>query len=230
MNTQLQPSLENETAAPQISVLPPPPAAVETRASKPKVRNGKIARLPHPLRDMVNRMLRNNIPYSGIVAALEEHDVHVTERNVSNWKTRGGYKEWCAEQDRALEIRLVQDNLTDYLRKNDASQVPEVGLQLAATRLSQFLLTPEAQEQLVADPKTYSRTVATLCRLSNQIHSLQKYRDDSAKALGYDQNPERIRRETEEAIEITRSVYSSPKIPEGPNDPDIPHHNYLPKT
>jgi hypothetical protein len=40
---------------------------------------------------MVNRMLRNNIPQSKIVGALDEHGIKVTERNVSNWKTRGGY-------------------------------------------------------------------------------------------------------------------------------------------
>src|SRR4051812_22582372 len=69
-----------------------------SRASKPKVRNGKIARLPFLERDIVNRMLRDNIPYDEIVGALNEHGICVTERNVSNWKTRGGYKEWAAEQ------------------------------------------------------------------------------------------------------------------------------------
>ena len=80
---------------------------------------------------MVNRMLRNNIPHETIRQALEEHEIRVTVRNISNWKTRGGYHDWCREQDRALETRLLQDNLTEHLRKTDASQLPEVGLQLA---------------------------------------------------------------------------------------------------
>src|SRR5438874_2401337 len=42
------------------------------RASRPHVRNGKIARLPKLERDMVNRMLHNNVPYRQIVGALEE--------------------------------------------------------------------------------------------------------------------------------------------------------------
>src|SRR5437764_9385031 len=106
--------------------------------TRPRTRNGKIARLPYAVRDMINRMLRNNIPHSQIVAALDEHQIKVTERNLSNWKTRGGYRDWCIEQDRALETRLLQDNLLEHLRKNDASQLAEVGLQLAATQLSQF--------------------------------------------------------------------------------------------
>src|SRR5437867_1480355 len=100
-----------ETASPQLTVLPPAAGSkpVENQASKiPQParklsRNGKIAHLPYLERDMVNRMLRNNLPHSAIVAALEEHGFRVTVRNVSNWKTRGGYKEWCLEQDRALE-------------------------------------------------------------------------------------------------------------------------------
>src|SRR5437660_896186 len=68
---------------PHLAVLPEP---------KPhkRIRNGKIARLPYLERDMVNRMLRDNIPYEKIVDALGQHDFYVIERNVSNWKTRGG--------------------------------------------------------------------------------------------------------------------------------------------
>jgi hypothetical protein len=155
-----------------------------TRASKPRTRNGKIARLPYDLRDMINRMLRNNIPHSRIVAALDEHNIKVTERNVSNWKTRGGYRDWYIEQDCALHTRLLQNNLTEHLRTHDASQLPEVGLQLAATQLSQLFLQPDIQQQLTSDPDKYARAIALLCRLSRQIHNLQKDRDDSAKELG----------------------------------------------
>jgi len=134
--TATQPALHPktvETAAPQLEVLPAPLAAsrpapgiqnrvssiehpAATRAFKPKVRNGKIARLPHIERDMVNRMLRNSIPYDKIREALEEHGIRVTERNISNWKTRGGYKEWCAEQDRAsktVSSRIISSSTSE---------------------------------------------------------------------------------------------------------------------
>ena len=71
------------------------PATFNLQPSAPRklTRNGKIARLPYLERDMVNRMLRNNIPASKIKDALDEHGYIVTQRNVSNWKTRGGYRE-----------------------------------------------------------------------------------------------------------------------------------------
>ena len=172
----------SELQSPQLAVLPPPapqpdaapiqqPPATAQQPARKISRNGKIARLPYLERDMVNRMLRDHIPHPKISGALEEHGYIVTVRNISNWKTRGGFKEWCVETDRALENRILQDNLTEHLRKNDASQLPEVGLQLAATQLSQFLLSPEGQKQLATDPQAYSRTVACLCRIASQIHT-----------------------------------------------------------
>jgi hypothetical protein len=179
---------------------------------------------------MINRMLRNNIPHSQIVDALDELQFKVTERNISNWKTRGGYRDWCIEQDRALETRLLQDNLLEHLRKNDASQLAEVGLQLAATQLSQFFLKPETRAQLTAEPEKFARTIGILCRLARQIHILQKYRDQSAKELGDDHHPERLKRETEETLESLRDTYSAEKPPESINEPGIPHRNLLPKS
>jgi hypothetical protein len=201
-----------------------------TRAFKPKARNGKIARLSYPERDMVNRMLRNNISHDKIRGALNEHGTHVTERNISNWKTRGGYQDWCAEEDRAVEGRIRQDNLLEHVRHVGASQLPEVGLQAAATSLSQFFLKAETQQQLLADPEKCARSVGILCRLARQISALQKYRDDSAKELGSKHNPHRINNEIEKHIEITRNVWSSFIPDNAPIDPEIPHRNYLPKN
>jgi hypothetical protein len=192
-------------------------------------RLGKIARLPKLHRDMVSRMLRNNCSYGSIVGALDELGITVTERNVSNWKTRGGYQHWCFEQDRAAEMRLHQDNLLQYFRKDDASQLPEVGLQLAASHLSRYLLQPEALQQLVATPEKYARLIAALCRVAGQIHTFQKYRDDSAKALGSKHDPERIRRQAQQEIEETRQAYSS-IIPQKSSEPSLPHRNFLPAT
>jgi hypothetical protein len=200
-----------------------------TRASKPKVRNGKIARLPFLERDIVNRMLRDHIPYESIVGALDEHGIRVTQRNVSNWKTRGGYKEWAAEQDRALTNRLTQDNILGHLRKTDASQLPEVGLQIAATNLSQFFLKPETQASLATNPNGCHQTITDICRLARHIQALQKYRDETAKELGYKSNPERVRREEEKAWEITREIYSAAEIPDDPRRDPIPRRNYIPK-
>jgi hypothetical protein len=192
-------------------------------------RNGKIARLAKPLRDMVNLMLQNNIQHSMIAEALEEHDVRVTKRNISNWKTRGGYNEWRLEHERIITKRLRQDNITDYLRATNATHLPEVGLQLAATQLCEFLLNPQTEQQLTSNPEKFARTLSNLCRITRHLHLLQKYRDDSARELGYDHVPERVKREHEKRLETTRDVYSAEKLGETINDRDISHRNFLTK-
>jgi hypothetical protein len=193
-------------------------------------RNGKIARLPYAIRDMINRMLRNNIPHSKISEALTEHGVTATPRNISNWKTRGGYREWCDQQDRAVETRLLQDNLVEHLRTTDATQLSEVGLQLAATQLSQLFLKQNASEQLTADPEKFSLAVNALCRLNRQLYRLQKYRDDSARELGPKHDPERLKREVEKDLESTRNTYSAEKLGQTIHDYDIPHRNFISKN
>jgi hypothetical protein len=179
---------------------------------------------------MVNLMLQNNIPHVDIANAIEEHGVRVTERNVSNWKTRGGYDDWRLEQERIITTRLRQDNLTDYLRPTDATHLPEVGLQLTATQLCEFLLNPQTQQQLTSDPEKFARTISNLCRVTRHLHLLQKYRDDSARELGYKHNPERVKRETDQRLETTRHIYSAEKLSETDDEPDIPHRNFIPKN
>jgi hypothetical protein len=175
---------------------------------------------------MVNRLLRNNIPYEKIVAALEKYGYRVNHRNISNWRIRGGYKEWCLEQDRGVETRLLQDNLLEHFRKNNAIQIPEVGLQLAATSFSRFFANPDTQRQLAADPGKYVRAVATLCRLAGQMQSLEKCRDKSAGWMYPGEDPLDLPPHKERRIEATRKECSSTKS----GKQTVPHRNYLPRN
>jgi hypothetical protein len=178
---------------------------------------------------MVNRMLRDHLPYAKIVEAVQALDYQVTERNISNWKTRGGYAEWRLQQERALQTRLLQDNITEHLRTSDASRLPEVGLQLAATHLSQFFLQPDAPQQLMDDPANFTRAAAVLCRIAGQIQVLQKYRDDAIKEIDPDLDPERVRRQSLEETEDIRRILSAPTPPEESSDEVIQPRNYFPK-
>ena len=205
-----------------------PPSSVGPRSPHSRIRNGKIARLPKLERDMVNRMLHNHVPHAKIVGALDEFGIHVTQRNVSNWKTRGGYQEWCVEQERQINLSRLQDNLVDYLRKNDAAQLPEVGLQVAATQLSHMLLQPDMVQQLAAEPEKYSKVVDMLCRLSTHIQTLQKDRNEAVKKASFRGTSEHLKREDEKTVEGVRRAFTS-KAGTGPRDPDIPHRNELPK-
>jgi hypothetical protein len=223
LNSSGDPPVENAllalpvTTAPLQALQTPPPG---------KTRNGKIAHLPKLEREMVNRMLANNLSHSKIVTALQERGFTVTVRNVSNWKTRGGYNEWRLAQEHALELRTFQDNLTEFLRRHDASELPEVGLQSAATNLSAILLRPDLMRELISNPEKYSKLIELQCRLARELQALQKNRDDAARSLGRQYAPELLKRQNEREVERIREVMSA-KGGKGPRDPDIPHRNFI---
>jgi hypothetical protein len=173
-------------------------------------RNGRIACLPRVYRDMVNRMLWNAVPYKNIVAALGDQGYKVTERNVSSWAT-GGYLEWRLEQEAVLQNGLDQDHLVSFLRRDDAAELPEVGLQAAATRLSQVLLQKLAHAD---DPEAhldgFSRMIDLLCRLNREIATTQQRRDNSRRALGPGYDPSHVKETDKLSALETERFYSDP--------------------
>jgi hypothetical protein len=177
---------------------------------------------------MVNKLLQNNVPHSKIVWALEERGITVTQRNISNWRTRGGYKEWCAEQENQVRLAHLQDHLTDYLRKHDAQQLPEVGLQVASTQLTSLLMNPQTAAPLLADPNKYARVVESLDKCSARLNELQKERYENVRRAGIrDTIPNLLCEETKD-VESIRQTASAAKLGESPREHDIPHRNDLP--
>ncbi len=205
--SDLGPRTSDFNLAPTIIDAKPVPATAQRHKAR---RTGRVACLPKIQRDMVNRMLSNGVPYKNIVAALDEGGFFVTERNISSWAT-GGHLEWRFEQDLVLQNRLVQDHLVDHLRRDDASELPEVGLQAAATRISQILLQKTACAQDV-EPHlgTFSQMVDVLCRLNREIGILQKQRDDSRRTLGRAHDPARVQDADQMSAIENERYYSDP--------------------
>jgi hypothetical protein len=72
-------------------------------------RKGKIARLPHDLRLMVNTMLSDNKPAAEIITELaEQHVEGINEVNIHNWFV-GGYQDWMRDQERISELSARRD-------------------------------------------------------------------------------------------------------------------------
>ena len=166
---------------------------------------------------MVNHMIWNAIPYKNIVAALDEVGFTISARNISSWAT-GGYLEWSLTQEAVLDNRLDQDHLLDFLRRDDASELPEVGLQAAATRLSQVLLQKLARgDDPEAQLDNYSTLVDLLCRLNRELASGQKQRDDSRRSLGPEYDPAHVKE-----VELLDAINNEHFYSDPPDDSDLP--------
>lgn len=89
-------------------------------------RTGKIARLPHAIREELNRRLRDGEPGKTLVRWLNAlPEIHtilqadfagqpVTPQNLSEWK-RGGYKDWFLQQEALAMIQTITAD-TDALQ------------------------------------------------------------------------------------------------------------------
>jgi len=61
-------------------------------------RAGKIAHLRQPIRDQINLMLQDNVPYADIIAKLGDAGKGLNKDNLSRWR-KADYQDWLAEQN-----------------------------------------------------------------------------------------------------------------------------------
>ena len=191
-----------------VTVSPPAPPILKGRP-----RTGAVASLPKDERDMVCRMISKGVPYKKIAEALAELGFEVTERNISNWVTHGGYAEWCALYNDALQTSLRQDDLLEYHRNENSADLAEVGLQSVAVRLSELLLRQAASSQdIEAGLSKLEPVVQLLCRVNKELYTAQKYRDDCQSKAH--RTPARIKREAREQLIKSEKAHSAESRPE----------------
>jgi len=100
--------------------------------------NGKVARLPKPLRDQVNHGLADGLSYPNIIERLGEHGKDLRPDNLSEWKKRG-HQVWLLEQTWLAEIRARQEPAVSLSTDFDATQLNHAALQLGALHIFEAL-------------------------------------------------------------------------------------------
>ncbi len=137
-------------------------------------RNGRIARLPQDLRDTVNSMLDDGIPYDTIIAKLRQHDITICRSNLTRW-LNGGFQDYLKERLWLKEMQSNLDFILDHLRENDGSKIPEAAIQLSSIRVFQFLrdFTDAAGTGMSRDSTEFLRAANAACRLSEATNHLK---------------------------------------------------------
>jgi hypothetical protein len=162
-----------ETTAPDLSVLPP--AESDHRG------NGKIARLPKALRDRVNRMLDDGVPYKTIISEIEKAaeeplPYKLLEMNISRWKDNG-YQHYVRREEWRDELRIVRESGSEMTELNDGPRFQETLVQVALTEIFRVL----QQRELKSDSLNFIRLFNSLARLNREALGLKKYNDLLAK-------------------------------------------------
>src|ERR1051326_1422428 len=105
------------------SASPPTDDAKEERRS-----HGKIAQLPKVLRDQINTMLDDGLPYEAIIARLKRSTdpplpYPISKMNLSRWKDKG-YQEYLLHQDQLAELRADREAAHEMAASDDTVTLP----------------------------------------------------------------------------------------------------------
>ncbi len=181
MNPDPLPHQPQPAPLPEPIPLPQPPAPSPglDPVLSPYRGNGAVARLPKAVRDQINLMLLEGLPYLEIIRRLGDAGSSLKPAHLGEWKKRG-YQDWFQQRQWLEHVAAKSEFSSDILATPDTANLHEAGLRLAAaymldqlTRLAAFASNTQ--------PETFARLVNALSRLNREALSLQKYRDASAR-------------------------------------------------
>jgi len=133
-------------------------------------RKGKIARLPQPIREQINRRLQNGeegkqiaewlngLPEVIAVLAAEFDGQPISDVNLSNWKL-GGYRDWEAQQEALEAVCRFGGDAAELSQAAGGQLADQLAVCLTA-RIAVALQRPPADG---ADPAEQLRLLRELC-------------------------------------------------------------------
>jgi hypothetical protein len=148
-------------------------AAEETRGTKSgtseRYRTGAIARMPKPIRQQVNEMLDDGIPYADLIKRLGDHGADLNEDQVRRWKT-GGYQDYLRDQKLLAQCRSRNDRLAEILSSAGQLSGFQATQQIASSHMFEVLADfgPDfLRDTLRQNPMNYFRMLNAFSRLTN---------------------------------------------------------------
>src|SRR2546426_10356034 len=144
-------------------------------------RNGKVARMPLALREQINQMVDDGVPYKKIIAKLGEAGKHLNEDNISNWRL-GGYQGYLKSQLVNDRARTQTEAAADVLRDPGhlgPAKVQQVCQEIALLQYLRTLMDHGdqlAQDSLKKNPSKIITLMNACCNLSNSGLAIEKFK------------------------------------------------------
>jgi hypothetical protein len=174
------------------NTLTPPEAIPATNiqavdfTSESKRLHRKIAKLPKPLRDIINSSIDDGLPAKEIIHKLEASTnpplpYPISESNISGWKTTG-YQQYLTQQEHRDSIEASREAALEMVAADNLS-LPQATLQVIASQCFQILgdFSPAAIKQKLADePLKYISLLHVFARLTREMVHLEKYHEARA--------------------------------------------------
>ena len=149
-------------------------------------RNGKVARLPLALREQINHMLDDGVPYKAIIERLGEAGKHLNEDNISNWRL-GGYQDYLNTLQLNDRARTQTEAAADVLRETGhlgPAKLQQVCQEIALLQYLRTLMDHGdqlAQDSLKKNPAKMITLMNACCNMANSGLAIdkQKLRDEN---------------------------------------------------
>ena len=158
-------------------------------------RNGKIARLPHEIREELNQRLErsekspkllawlNDLPEVKEVLQEEFDGVPISKQNLSEWRG-GGFQEWLTRWEMHDGFQEVEGFAKDVVE--DKHEVPaDAVATVLAVRLGNLIYkwNGEVDAKFEARSRELDRISRAVVRLQRSTHRAKKENDDFVKGL-----------------------------------------------
>jgi hypothetical protein len=203
-------------------------------------RNGKIARLPREVRELLNRRLDNgelgtqlvdwlnSLPEVQAVLTKDFGGRPVTDGNVSEWKT-GGYRDWQLQQQTLELVRHMEADAVELAQASKARLTDLLAQRLAARCVVLWQTLNQSSDMDEVDEQRLRELCADLIALRKGDHSaerlnlerqrlefereqLRELRDDEFWTWAQQHRDEICKgyRTPEEKLEIVRRIIQGP--------------------
>ena len=135
---------------------------------KRRRQRSKVFRLPKQVKDKINAMLDDGVPYADIISALGEDGTGLNEQNISTWKD-GGYLDWLRQRERVESFQTKCESALDFIKADPGATLHGAARNLAAVQLSEVIddfSVRDLLDVLHEKPELYPRILNVLARLS----------------------------------------------------------------
>ena len=144
----------------------------------------KIARLPKAIRDQLNFLLADGLPYEIVIEQLGEPGKALTKMDISRWM-HSGHPKWVKQQAWLDHVESTFEVAKDMVAENKAISIHEANLHIAATAMNESMLGCDLTELpglLKEKPENVFSILAAIPRYAHQALNFHKYREACANA------------------------------------------------
>ncbi|MGD1085526.1 MAG: hypothetical protein ABSA47_12370 [Verrucomicrobiota bacterium] len=159
-------------------------------------RRGKIARIPHSIREQINRRLQNgdgaakiadwlnSLPKVKAIIAAEFDGQPINENNLSNWKL-GGFLDWQEQQDSLEAVCRFGEDALELSQTAAAPLADQLALCLTARLAVALRQRPDDARDPAAQLQRLRQLCADLARLRRGDHNAQWLRLEQKRTEGW---------------------------------------------